>query len=376
MKEIYLDNNASSRPLPEVVAAVSEALGRAGNPSSPHGAGRVAREIIESSRRDVASFVGADPEGLIFTSSGTEANNMALLSIADGRGRARVVTTSVEHSSVLKMCSRLEITGAEVVRVGVDGSGIVDMEELEKQIAAGADMVSVQWVNNETGVIQDTALVAEMCRKSGAAFHTDAAQTPGKIPVDTAALGADFVTFTGHKFNAPQGCGAIAAKDRLGLSQMMFGGFQEGGFRPGTENVAGIAGMGAAARTRGKTAGADMERTRAMRDAFEEKVLETVPGATVNGAGANRAPNTASIAFRGADGAKMTAVLDSLGLRCSQGSACTAFDPSPSYVLTAMGLSREDAASSIRFSFGVDNPDDDALLAAEMVARARAASAR
>ena len=376
MREIYLDNNATSRPLPEVVAAVAEALGRTGNPSSPHGAGRAARELIERSRRDVAAFVGADPEGLIFTSSGTEANNMALLSAAGAGGRARVVTTPVEHSSVLKMCSRLEITGAEVVRVGVDGSGIVDMEELEKQIAAGADMVSVQWVNNETGVVQDVALVAEMCRKSGAAFHTDAAQTPGKMPVDTAALGADFVTFTGHKFNAPQGCGAVAVKDRLNLNQMMFGGFQEGGFRPGTENVAGIAGTGAAAGARAKTAAADIERMRAMRDAFEEKVLETVPGANVNGAGGNRAPNTTNLTFLGADGAKMTAALDSLGVRCSQGSACTAFDPSPSHVLTAMGLSLEDAASSIRFSFGVDNTDDDALVAAELVARARLMSAR
>lgn len=367
MAGIYLDNNASSRILPEAAAAVTAALRLTGNASSPHSGGRMAREFVDEARSGLAAFIGADPDGLIFTSSGTEANNMALLSAGQ---KANVVTTDVEHSSVLKMCARLEITGARVSRVSVDGGGSVDMERLEKLTADGADIVSVQWVNNETGVIQNVAAIAEMCKNSGAIFHTDAAQAPGKIPVDAAALGADFLTLTGHKFNAPQGCGAIVARDKLRLNQIMFGGFQEGGFRPGTENVAGIAGMGAAAKTRAKNAAADMERLAAMRDEFELTVLDKVPGASVNGAGRERAPNTTNITFKGTDGPKMTAVLDSMGLMCSQSSACTTFDPSPSYVLTSMGLSERDAHSSIRFSFGVDNTPSETRRAAALVEKA------
>ncbi len=369
--EIYLDNNASSRPLPEVLKRVAEVLEFAGNASSPHSFGKKIRDIIEDSRNKFAAFVGADPEGTVFTSSGTEANNMALAcAVNSGRKKTRIVTTSVEHSSVKKMCSHLEIKGAEIARVGVYADGLADMEELEKQISTGADIVSVQWVNNETGVIQDIERVAEMCRKNGALLHTDAAQAPGKIPVDINALGADFATFTGHKFNALQGCGAIFAKDKLALNQLLFGGFQEGGFRPGTENVAGIAGIGKAAETRSRNLEQTAVRLAEMRDFFEEEILRAVPQTSVNGNTGKRAPNTTNIMFGGKNGAEMTAVLDSLGLKCSQSSACTSFETAPSYVLTAMGLSDAAANSSIRFSFGTDNSMEETQEAVKTVIKA------
>lgn len=374
--EIYLDNNASSRVLPGVAEKVAEVLALTGNASSPHSCGREIRREVEEARKLFAAFIGADAEEIVFTSSGTEANNMALVSAVAGVKKPKVVTTVVEHSSVKKMCSRLEIDGAEVARVGVGGGGIVDMEEMEKQIASGAAIVSVQWVNNETGVIQDVETIAAMCREKGVAFHTDAAQAPGKMPVDSRALGADFATFTGHKFNALAGCGAVFVKDRLMLGQMMFGGFQEGGFRPGTENVAGIAAMGKAAEIRAADVEDTARRLAEMRDFFEKTVLESVAGTSVNGDPERRVPNTANIVFRETDGEKMVAVLDSLGLKCSQSSACTSSDPSPSYVLTAMGLSGEDAKSSVRFSFGVDNKMEDARTAAELVARACAECGR
>ncbi len=375
--EIYLDNNASSRPLPRVVERVAEVMKLTGNPSSPHSCGRNIRDMVEDSRDKVAAFVGADPEEIIFTSSGTEANNMALACAAASAGRkTRIVTTSVEHSSVKKMCSHLEINGTEIVRVGVDSSGFADLEELEKQIEAGADIVSVQWVNNETGVLQDVERVADMCRKNETLFHTDAAQAPGKIPVDILALGADLATFTGHKFNALQGCGALFAKNKLVLKQILFGGFQEGGFRPGTENVAGITSMGKAAEIRSRGLEKTVGRLAEIRDFFEEEILGTVPQTSVNGSREKRAPNTTNIMFKGINGAEMTAVLDSLGLKCSQSSACTSFETAPSYVLVEMGLSEEEANSSVRFSFGVDNSMQEAREAVRTVIKAHKKCAR
>ncbi|QMU55719.1 MAG: aminotransferase class V-fold PLP-dependent enzyme [Candidatus Mycalebacterium zealandia] len=369
---IYLDNNASSRALPEVVEKTVEVLKLAGNPSSPHSCGRNIRKTIEDARRSFAAFVGAETESVVFTSSGTEANNMALIARAKkpAGGKTRIVTTPVEHSSVKKMCASLEIGGAEIARTRVDSGGLVDIRELEKLIKDGAEMVSVQWVNNETGVIQDIESISALCEENGVLFHTDAAQAAGKMAVDVSALGVDFATFTGHKFNAPLGCGAIFAKDMLKLNQMLFGGFQESGFRPGTENMAGIAGIGAAAEIRSRSLAADIKRLAEMRDFFENEILSAIADTTVNGDTERRVCNTSNIMFGGVDGAQLTAVLDSTGVKCSQSSACTTSDPSPSYVLTEMGFSQERANSSIRFSFGVDNSMDETRRAVEIVIQA------
>ncbi len=370
--EIYLDNNASSRVLPEVLEKTFEVLKLGGNPSSPHSCGKTIRDIVENSRNRLAFFVGADPDEIVFTSSGTEANNMALRSLHPkaGRRKMKIVTTSVEHSSVKKTCSSLKLDGAEIICVSVDGDGIADMGAMEKHIEDGADLVSFQWVNNETGVIQDIETVVELCRQNGVTVHTDAAQAPGKLPVDLGALGVDLATLTGHKFNALQGCGAIFVKDKMILNQMLFGGFQEGGFRPGTENIAGIKSMGEAAGIRGRDIAGAAKHLAEMRDFFEGEIIGSTPGSRINGSPEKRAPNTANIMFRGIDGAKMTAVLDSLGVKCSQSSACTTSDPSPSYVLTEMGLSEQEAGSSIRFSFGVDNTIEEARKAANIVKEA------
>ncbi|WP_462136966.1 cysteine desulfurase family protein [Candidatus Mycalebacterium sp.] len=370
--DIYLDNNASSPALPEVVEKMVEVLKLAGNPSSPHSCGKNIRKTIEDARGSFAAFVGAKTESVVFTSSGTEANNMALTVRKENPAheKTRIVTTPVEHSSVKKMCANLEIGGAEIALARVDGGGLVDMRELEKLIENGADLVSVQWVNNETGVIQDIEKISALCGENGVLLHTDAAQAPGKMAVDVSALGVDFATFTGHKFNAPPGCGAVFAKDMLTLNQMLFGGFQEGGFRPGTENIAGIAGMGAAAEIRRRSLAADTKRLAEMRDFFENEILSAIPDTAVNGDTERRVCNTSNIMFGGVDGANLTAVLNSKGVKCSQSSACTTSDPSPSYVLTEMGISPEQAHSSIRFSFGVGNSMAETRRAVEIVIEA------
>ncbi len=360
-REIYLDNNATTKPLPEVREEVLRTLGdEFGNPSSLHSTGERAREKLSSARRAVSSLLGADSSRLIFTSSGTEANNLALYSCySENRENCRIITTCIEHSSIRKMCSFLGINDVSIHYLPVDELGHVRLDELEKALSEKTDMVSIQWVNNETGVIQDIDSISDLCKRNGVLFHTDAAQAVGKIRFNLGELPIDFLSFAGHKFHSPQGCGGIYARDKLKLHPFMFGGFQEEGFRPGTENMPGITGMGKASEIRERDMEGIVSGLKQMRDMFEAKVLDFIPGTSVNGDTEKRVCNTTNIKFNGLDGRKLIDMLDKNGVRCSQSSACTNFDPSPSYVLKAMGLSDEEAYSSIRFSFGVDNTEED-----------------
>lgn len=356
-REIYLDNNATTKPTAEVREEVLKVLGdEFGNPSSLHSAGERARKKLAAARKSVAALLGSDAEDIVFTSSGTEANNLVLYSAKfknpDG---CRIITSSTEHSSIRKMCSYLDLYDVEISYIPVDRQGHIDIDELENALEKRADMVSVQWVNNETGVIQNIYPVMELCREKGVLFHTDAAQAIGKLHIAVKDMPVDFLTFAGHKFHSPQGCGGIYVKDRLTLHPMMFGGFQEEGFRPGTENLPGIVGMGKAAEIRQDTFDDSVEWMRTLRDRFEARILDFIPRTSVNGDNGSRVCNTTNIMFAGVDGRKLISMLDSCGIRCSQSSACTNFDPSPSYVLKAMGYSDEEAYSSIRFSFAVDN---------------------
>lgn len=368
-REIYLDNNATTKPLPEVRDEVCRMLGEEfGNPSSAHGAGERARTHLAAARGRVARLIGAPPSNVTFLSSGTESNNMAFYSCTRNKGKkCRVVTTTIEHSSIRKMCSYLCINGVEIRFVKVDGKGIVDLASLEKNINDDTTLVSVQWVSNETGVIQPVEEIGEMCRRYGVPFHTDAAQAVGKIDMTVRDMPIDFLSFTGHKFHGPQGAAAIYSRDRFMLAPIFFGGFQEEGFRPGTENLPGIAGFGKAAEIRKANLERDIAYMRELRDGFEARILDFIPGTSVNGDTHSRISNTTNILFKGIDGRRLIAELDAAGLRCSQSSACTNFEVAPSHILSAMGLTEEEAYSSVRFSFSVENTLEEASKAVEII---------
>ena len=373
-REIYLDNNATTRPLPEVREAMMRVLGADfGNPSSAHSAGDRVREAMVVAREAVADLIGAAPEQIVFTGSGTEANNTVFHSVVQrahqmGK-RVRIVTTTVEHSSIVKMCDYLGATGADVVSVPVDRCGQLNWEGLDKAISPNADLVSVQWVNNETGAILPIERVARLCRSRGVLFHADAAQAVGKLPISVAKLPIDFLTLTAHKFHGPQGVGALYVKASKELFPLLWGGSQEGGLRPGTENVPGIIGMGTAAQMRLDRLEDVRELTTSLRDHFERAVIDRVPDVAINGATDTRVGNTTNLLFRGVDGQALVARLDRAGIRCSQSSACTNQHPEPSYVLRAMGLSEAEAYSSIRFSFSAFNAMEEIDEAVAHIAR-------
>lgn len=361
INEIYLDNNATTKPLPEVREVVMRVMSdEFGNPSSAHSTGERARKRLSQARSQVAGLLGVSPSRITFTSAGTESNNMAFYSRTRDKGRkCRIITTTVEHSSIRKMCSYLCINGVEIKLIRVDREGLIDLEELEKTINDNTTLVSVQWVNNETGVIQPIVEIGGICRRKGVPLHTDAAQAVGKIDMNVDELPIDFLTFTGHKIHGPQGAAVIYSRDRFMLAPFMFGGFQEEGFRPGTENLPGIAGLGKAAEIRKNNLTEIVTGMKELRDRFEAMILDFIPGTRVNGHIKKRVCNTTNILFGGIDGRKLVRELDRAGVRCSQSSACTNFEVSPSYVLCAMGLSEEEAYSSVRFSFSVENTFDE-----------------
>ncbi len=366
--EIYFDNNATTRPLPEVTDAMREAMGEGfGNPSSAHSAGERARQRLEIARKRTSKLVGCSPEDLIFTSSGTESNNMVFYSCTRKKKEPRIVTTGIEHSSIMKMCSFLELNGVHVEMLEVDREGVLDIHRLEDALSEKTDLVSVQWVNNETGVIQDMASISELCREKEVPFHTDAAQAVGKLELDLRELHVDFLTFTAHKINGPQGAAVLYAKDRLLMNPFLFGGFQEEGFRPGTENLPGIAGLGVACEIRRANFEEAVGKMKDLREQFEKIIIESIPHTSINGGAGKRVCNTTNIHFGGTDGRKLVSLLDEAGIRCSQSSACTNFDVTPSYVLTAMGLDEQHAYSSIRFSFCPENSFEEVQAAAQVV---------
>ena len=315
--EIYLDNNATTQALPEVIAEMISAIGKNfGNPSSTHSAGDRSREILISARAFVADLLACDPEKITFTSCGTESNNLVLSSVMNWSGQAPcIVTSSVEHSSVLAMCEQLEKQGATIVQLPVDKNGLINLSQLEKSLDM-ATLVSVQWVNNETGVIQPVGEIASLCKNAGVPFHTDAAQAVGKLPIALAETPIDFLTLTGHKFHAPQGIGVLYAKGFKRVRPMFFGGSQENCIRPGTENMGGIAGLGRAADIRHRNFAEIVGRINSLRSQFEELVVEKIPSVRINGLKAPRVCNTSNMQFEGLDGQALIARLDQAGIRC------------------------------------------------------------
>lgn len=362
MRLIYLDHNATSPLRPEAREAARRQIdGETANPSSVHTSGRRARMVVESAREAVAHLIGCPPEDLVLTAGGTEANNLAIHGAAlAGRaaGSRRLVTSAIEHPSVLGPLEDLEHRGFEVIRVRPDRSGVVRTEELLDSAGPGTALVSLMLAGNEVGTLQPVAALGRELRRRGVTFHCDAAQGVGKIPVDVGALHVDLLSLAGHKFGGPQGCGALYVRRGVALEPYLRGGGQELNRRPGTENVAAIAGCGAAATAVSQSLAGEGARLADLRDRLERVVLDRVPEARVNGDAAARVPNTSSLAFDGVSAETLVFGLDLEGVAVSAGSACSAGALRRSYVLESMGLA-EASGSSIRVSLGHTTTEAD-----------------
>ncbi len=359
-KIIYLDNNATTRLDPAVVEEMMPFLtDHYGNPSSGHQLGARARKAIDLARGQVAAMLGCEPSEIAFTSCGTESNNAAINAAVQFEPRGKhVITSAVEHSAVLRHCEDLAKRGAEVTFLGVDRDGNVDLAELEQAIRTQTAIVSLMWANNETGVLFPVDKIAEVCRKKGVFFHTDAVQAAGKIPIRLRDTAINFLSISAHKFHGPKGVGALYLNRRARFRPTIIGGSQENGRRAGTENVASIVGMGKAAELAVKCLPEEETRVRAMRDRFEKALLKTVSGSSINGTGASRLPNTSSCSFEGIESQGALILLDRHRICCSAGSACKTGSGDASHVLRAMHA-EDRAQRSLRFSFGRFNADSD-----------------
>lgn len=357
VQRAYFDHNATTPLAPEVLETVASCLGQTyGNASSIHHFGQAAKQKLEGARRQVASLIGAQPAEVVFTGGGTEADNLAILGVVRGCGdrERHVITTAIEHPAVLAACGQLEREGATVTRLPVSGEGVVDPGEVRRALRPETVLVSVMHANNELGTLQPIAEIAAMTREAGVPLHVDGVQALGKIPVDVQALGVDLYAMSAHKLYAPKGVGALYVRKRTRLGPILFGGHHERDRRPGTENVPGIAGFGAAAELAARELAEGAQSVGTLRDRLERAILERIPGTGVNGGG-NRTPNTTNIYFDGIDGEALVIALDLRGFAVSTGSACSSGAITPSHVLTAIGLSAERARSSIRFSLGTTN---------------------
>jgi cysteine desulfurase len=365
---IYLDNNATTQLDPAVIEEMLPFLTKYyGNPSSGYGFAATARKAINLARERLAALLGCEATEIIFTSGGTESNNAVINSaLIDVRGK-RVVTSSVEHSAVLRPCQDLAKRGCDVTFLGVDRHGNLDLAELETAILPGTALVSIMWANNETGVVFPIEKIAEICREKRVLFHTDAVQATGKIPMRLRDSPINFLSLSAHKFHGPKGVGALYVSRQTRFSPLIAGGGQENGRRGGTENVASIIGLGKAAEVALKYLAEGKCNVRSMRDRFEKSVLEAVSGASVNGAGAARLPNTSSLLFEGIESASALLLLDRQGICCSAGSACRTGSQEASHVLRAMNPSSDGARRSLRFSFGRFNTDAQIDRAIEVV---------
>jgi cysteine desulfurase len=362
---VYLDNAASTPVRPDVLERMLPFLSPAavGNPSSAHRFGRAARDALASARQEIASSLGAEPNHVIFTAGGTEADNLAILgavlAVRERGGPFRIAASALEHPAVLEAGKAIQMMGGEFVQLSVDEQGRVDREQLQKELDAGLALVSVMWVNNEIGTVEDIPQLATICGDRGTLFHTDAVQAVGKVPCSMGDLPIDFLSLSGHKIGAPQGVGALVVRERRSLKCTTHGGGQQFGLRSGTENVPGIVGLGHAVATSVRSRQDDYRHFTGLRDRLEQGIREVVPTAVVVAEHAERAPHITNIIFPGIDSEAMVMHLDLAGIACSAGSACHTGTVEPSRVLTAIGVPPDLATRSIRFSFYKQNANGD-----------------
>ncbi|MGB8762511.1 MAG: cysteine desulfurase family protein [Candidatus Sulfotelmatobacter sp.] len=367
MPRIYLDNNATTPVLPEVFEAMRPYFGdHFGNASSIHHHGQETRAAVEQARDSVASLLGCRAAEVVFTSGGTEGDNLAIAGLT-GAGD-HIVTSSIEHHAVLHACKHLEDTGCEVTYLPVDGRGLVDPDDVRRALRPSTRLISIMMANNETGVLQPLEEIGKIAAESDVYFHTDAVQSAGKVPIDVERIGCDALSISGHKMHAPQGVGALYVRKGTRLQPLFYGGRHERSRRAGTENVPGIVALGKAAELAMQGfERVDDKKTSALRDRLQQGILAQVEEAGVNGNGAARVPNTTNIYFDHIDGEAMVIALDLKGLAVSTGAACSSGAIEPSHVLVAMGLRPDRARASIRFSLGKQNTAEDIDLALALV---------
>ena len=377
-KLLYLDNNATTAIDPSVLASMRPFLEDFfANPSSGYGFAAHVRDAIEEARRQVADLLGCEAGEIVFTSGGTESNNTAFHSALEAApDRRHVVTTAVEHSAVLRPAKDLENRGYAVTFLKVDKSGQLNLNELADAIGPDTGLLSVMWANNETGVIFPIEEIAAIAREKKVPFHTDAVQAAGKIEIKLVEFPLQFLSISGHKLHGPKGVGALYVNRRARFRALLLGGSHENNRRAGTENAASIIGFGKAAEIAQDTMREEQVRVRRMRDRFERCLLERISGASVNGAGAERLPNTSSIMFDDIESDAALLMLDQKNVCCSAGSACRTGSLKPSHVLSAMGLLGDEARGSLRFSFGRFNTEAEVdrvlKIVPEVIAKLRA----
>ncbi len=372
-RPVYLDHAATTPVRPEVLEAMLPYLTEQafGNPSSAHRFGRAARAGLEQARREVAQAVDAEPNQVIFTSGGTEADNLGIVGAAlaaRDRGAAMcAVVSAIEHKAILAAAHAVCHLGGREVLLPVDADGRVELDALDAALRERPAVVSVMWVNNEVGVVQAVREIAGRCCQAGVAFHTDAVQAFGKVPVDLAGLGCTLASLSGHKIGAPKGIGALVVRDRKAIEAIIHGGGQQYGIRPGTENVPGAVAMGRAAALAAVEQADEAARLGELRDELAARIRAVVPDLVVNAEGAERAPHVLSIAVPGADSEALLMHLDLAGVAASSGSACSTGAVEPSHVLVAMGVARELALGTVRLSLGHATTADDVTRAAEVM---------
>ena len=361
MKTIYLDNNATTKVADEVMEAMLPYFTQLyGNPSSMHTFGGQVGQRIRDAREQVAALLGSSPEEIVFTSCGTESDNSAIRSALLTRpDKKHIVTSRVEHPAVHALCSHLSTQGYKITELPVDKNGILDLENLEKSLTPDTAIVSLMWGNNETGVIFPVEEAARMAHEKGILFHTDAVQTTGKIPINMKNNVIDMLSISGHKLHAPKGIGVLYVRRGTKFSPFLIGGHQEKGRRGGTENAAGIVGLGKACELAAKNMDRENTHVKRLRDKLEQELLKKITHSRVNGDIINRLPNTTNISFEYVEGEAILLLMNELGICASFGSACTSGSLQPSHVLRAMGVPFTMAHGSIRFSLSVYNTEEE-----------------
>jgi cysteine desulfurase len=390
MHRVYLDHNATTAVVPDVLDAMLPYLsGEFGNAASIHTFGQKARAAVETAREQVAALIGARPQEIVFTSGGTEADNHAIfgavgalvswpaISSANPIGDLdrrlsvahlkHIITSAIEHEAVLNSCQALEKQGVAVTYLPVDRGGLVSPDRVRQAIRNETVLISVMHANNELGTVQPLEEIGRIAEETDVYFHTDGVQSAGKLAIDVNALRLDLLALSGHKFYGPKGVGALYIRGGTRLQQLLYGGHHQRGYRPGTENVPGIVGLGKAAEIAGRSLAEDSARISGLRDQLEQGLLSRIPHAQANGAHAPRTPNTTNITFPGIEGEALVIALDLKGLACSTGAACSSGAVEPSHVLTAIGLTPDEARASLRFSLGRHTTSADIQFALKVV---------
>ena len=361
MRTVYLDNNATTRVAPEVRDAMMPFFEELwGNPSSMHTFGGQVKKHIERAREQVAALLGADPSEIVFTSCGSESDNMAVRGAVEAApGRSGIVTSRVEHQAILGVCRYLENRGSRLIELNVDSQGRLDLDQLKASVNDNTAVVSIMWANNETGVVFPIEEAAAIVKAAGCVFHTDAVQAVGKLPIDLRRVPVDLLSLSGHKLHAPKGVAALYVRKGTKVNPLILGGHQESGKRAGTENVPYIVGLGRACELAAKDMAAEAKALSALRDRLAAGLLASCPQVRVNGDREHRLPNTVNVSFEYVEGEAILLMLDDFGICASSGSACTSGSLEPSHVMRAMGVPFTAAHGSIRFSLSRYNTQED-----------------